>query len=391
MTCVHTNTNERGKITQMNDIFSKDFDWEQAEIDVLISKKPNFYDLTHSVDYASFQTKYSFPQISDPYNFRMLIVPEPHISDKNRASRINYVDEMKCIFSPIEKAIEFYQPDDTLFMGEIFDRGFSSVPELCYWFDKFIALKTKTNVCSVKGNHEDSFYKNNPYWYLTGAGIITSPINRVIDGVALNYYHYGEVNTPVFANTTVGFSHDDVMTGSIRKALKVDSIFLKDMPTSTTSLFPNHDIVFNGHLHKLCTQLKIPRTQNGTEFLNLIYTGTLGRTNILEVNKEANECTVYLYILDIKDGNAKITPLPIELPNYDSVVNFKERNKYKEKTEHTKLKQMITTTTTRTNLVANREEINKTLNTNKKLNLFYQTIKDTSPNKILDALDSIFK
>ena len=281
---------------------------------------------------GKFTVPYQIPSDYAPRGKTVLVVPETHLTDNNIGSRMDYVAEMKDIHGVVEDVILKLKPDYTVYMGEIFHRGFTTASGVCYWFDKFIHLNKYTTICCVKGNHEDSFKANNPFWYMAngagveGAGVITLPNNLVLNDVALNFEHFGIENEFVSGKKTIGFMHTDIMTPTIREFFEGKEqggdFWVKDLKGVTTdNMFQQYDLIFDGHMHKKCAFLNIPRICGRP--LQLCYMGSLGRTNVTEVDD--SNLQRQLYIIDCYDGNYDVIPIPVYLPNYDSVVNVQQR------------------------------------------------------------------
>ncbi len=282
-----------------------------------------------------FDIQLSLPNDFVPKGKVHLVVPETHIKDTNLPARKDYVAEMKDIFSAVEHVVQLYNPEKTIFMGEIFDRGFKTVAGSCYWFHTLLSLCQFTEVCCVKGNHEDSFYHDNPIWYLGngagmhGIGTVTFPENFISEGVAFNFQHYNRKFQPIQGSKSILFSHRDIMTQQIRDLLEKqtgENIWWtkNTQGVITSELFPEYDAVFNGHMHKLCAMLRIKR-KYVESLLTLVYTSTLGRTNITEVND--NSLWKYMYLIDCFDGDFEIIPVGIRLPSYEECVVEEERTK----------------------------------------------------------------
>lgn len=341
-----------------------------------------------------FDIELSLPNDFVPKGKLHLIVPETHIKDTNLPARKDYVAEMKDVFSAVEHVIQMYSPEKTIFMGEIFDRGFKTVAGSCYWFHTLLSLSQYTEVCCVKGNHEDSFYHDNPIWYLgygagmNGVGTVQFPENFVSEGVAFNFQHHNRKFEPLHGKKSILFSHRDIMTQQIRVLLEQqtgeDIWWTKNTQgVVTAELFPEYDAVFNGHMHKLCAMLKI-RRKYVESLLTMVYTSTLGRTNITEVNNE--HLWKYLYLIDCFDGDFEIIPIGIKLPSYEECVVEEERTKaIKKNGEKKEIKEL------RNDSMRGIGADNILKYQDVKLQMFYKYASDHHPLTIIKSLDSIYR
>ena len=385
---------KKGLSMNIKDFFSDD----DSIIDGLIKEPTSLqriddYTKEHQT-LGKFEVKVQLPQDYKPKGVTLLTVPETHLTDTNIGSRIDYVAEMKDIHSAVELAIKTLQPTYTVYMGEIYHRGFKTASGVCYWFLKFIELNQYTKVCCVKGNHEESFRQNNPFWYqakgagVDGAGVITLPNNFIVNDVAINFEHYGVPQTPLKAKTNIAFMHTDVMTHSIREYFvskgQQDDFWVKNLPNMTTeSLFPEYDIVFNGHMHKKCAFLQVNRVENKP--LYLCYTSSLGRTNVTEVDDAS--LTKYMYLLDMYDGEVDITPIPIELPPYERCVNVQQRLYEIQKQEYQKVKQQFVAASKANDV----DTMERLYIQDSDLRDFYSYISDNNATNLYYELSSLFE
>lgn len=342
---------------------------------------------------GKFDIEYTLPNVDSFKGEQVLVIPEMHIKDTNLPARKDYVAEMKDVFKTVKGIIQHYLPKKTIVMGEIFDRGFKTVDGSCYWFHEILDTNRYTELCCVKGNHEDSFYKNNPIWYLgngagmNGLGTIKFPPNFLLNDVAFNFHHHGMPHTMLEGKTNVSFMHTDVMTQQIREVIKhktgEEFFWTQNLEgTVTADLFTQYDIVFNGHMHKVCAMLEIKR--NNVSPLTLVYTSTLGRTNITEVDD--NSLWKYLYLLDVYDGKVDIHPIGIRLPSFDESVILQERINNELKAQRAKERKLMKKEAPRRENILNEIPFE-----NGMLKEFYIYASKQSPLTLLDSLDYLYK
>lgn len=334
-----------------------------------------------------FNVEYSIPEGLVRKKHRVFIVPETHLKDTNIKTRKNYVAEMKDVHMAVRSVVNELKPDFTIYMGEIFNGSFTYAKDILFWMSEFLEMNTVTKVITLKGNHEESYYKNNPFWYMAkgaginGLGIFKLPPNLVLDDVVLTFHHFGVEPKYIRGKKNIGLMHTDVMNPTLRKYLEVEDTYIHDMQTPAQHLFPEYDMVFNGHMHKLCRQLKINRPAKP---LYLFYTASLGRTNITEVDNDFR--TRYIYVLDIEGDNVDINLIPIVLPKYEDVVDEETRRReviaYTNQKERKQLKKLTDMASL---------DVKDLFNGNYLLEKIYYKCDTVHPNVLVDSLHSLYR
>ncbi len=288
--------------------------------------------------------------LSERGNHRVLVIPETHINGQNIKTRKDYLSEMKSIFNAVERLIDEAKPDYVIFMGEIFNGSIKSAKEVLYWVFTLLRVSEKTRILSVKGNHEDSFYVDNPFWYLAkgcgivnGQGTIELLPNLILDEVSFTFHHH---NVPVVENkakVNIGIMHRDIMPRGLKDIIDEDNnYFYVDASSSNVGeIFGDYDIVLNGHMHKLHGMFKLTRP-SGRNLL-LIYTSSNGRTNRTEVHE--NFLFRNHYILDITGEvvDVKIAKLKLPLDVLATDVIEKEKVKVEINSERKAMKKNLKT------------------------------------------------
>ena len=242
------------------------------------------------------------------------VVTDLHDSDKNKNNRINYQAEIELVKDKLIDICYKYKQQGynnyVLLLGDVFDRGYASPDASALGNNFWVALSEKiSGIYSVVGNHELSFYKNNPFYTLMssmdskkllvsnrrlcapkGLMQVFHVTDRLEDGdVVFHFNHYG---TPVSGaedgKVNIGLYHQDLVCRDILDEMKKEynaSIF-ETMPPQdfgNLKIFRGMDYNFFGHMHKVygCWELVDDDTKQKSV---LWYLGSLGRPNVTEVN-----------------------------------------------------------------------------------------------------------
>lgn len=292
-------------------------------------------------------------KLNSPTGTVYLVVSDLHKSYKNLANRIDYSSEIEFVENKIISLSSEYRSlgynTNLIFMGDIFHSSFRSVSA---------ALKTNTEfrkfskhfkkVFSVIGNHELTYYNNNPFWYLinnfktkrikdlretkVGTGVIDI-YDRIIDGeVEIIFNHYNAGIYPATPDMySIGLFHQDIMFSQV-----VDDASSKGRNVFKTSEFldmetynklDSYNYCMFGHNHMLYG--KWEDTDRNLVIHNI---ASLGRTNHKEVDNNFLERVIPAII--IEDGKlANIELNKFDLPSRELCVNEEEvslsQDKYK--------------------------------------------------------------
>lgn len=241
------------------------------------------------------------------------IVTDLHDSDKDKSNRVSYsmeIDYAKTkLIEVCKKYKELGYDNYIILLGDVFDRGFSDpvYATLCNNF--WVALNKKVNgIYSVVGNHELSFYKNNPFYTLlneihsdkllqvynrayTPQGILQvfNVIDRLEDGeVVFHFNHYGTpLSYPEEGKINVGLYHQDILCNEILDDMSNSTDLeyyntITPIDFSSSLIFNGFHYNFFGHLHKVFGQWEL---KDDKGFRSVIYyLASLGRPNVTEVS-----------------------------------------------------------------------------------------------------------
>lgn len=210
-------------------------------------------------------------------------------------NRKDYLSELLPVLSKIESLLDSYREKGyhthLIFLGDIFHRGFSKVSQAFPLQDiiRYLCSKADTSY-SLVGNHELSYYKENPFWYLISEledlslrdiSTIKQPLGTsnvlripafIRDGdTTISFNHYGtNIKLPdANAKVNIGLFHQDIGDNDITR------MWGEFTPVESIS---NYDYCFFGHLHQAYGKYQI----NGK--FTAYYLGSLGRTNHIEVD-----------------------------------------------------------------------------------------------------------
>lgn len=243
-----------------------------------------------------------------------IIITDLHDSYKGKDNRYDYLGEIAEVKKKIIDTIMNYRNNDYLvsliFLGDIFDMGYKDIFSAIKANNFFIILSQLTeNIYSVVGNHELSYYSNNPFYTLLGdirsekirkiknkiwkpIGLL--PIIEVIDELdvgdtVFHFNHYDTyINRPHENRINIGLFHQSIVNSEIlndmRMKLKREEFHgVTTTDFKTVPLFRGYQYAFFGHAHKLYGTWNWIDDTTGDKTV-LSYLASLGRPNYLEVN-----------------------------------------------------------------------------------------------------------
>lgn len=268
-----------------------------------------------------------------------IFIPEPHITETNFATRLNYVEEIKKYMADLlTMVIERRKYVDKLFLvwvGDIFDRGFTDPDIAIDWKDYFIELRSECeDMYSVLGNHEISYPRKNPFWKLVqkiespfiaslsnkatkprGKFPILRLVDELVDGeVSIHLGHFGRF--PEITNkVNILLTHNSIMSEDMANILL--SKYGKDQTVKYIEVQNNtimnrtaqFDYVFIGHLHRAFSKFAVNNSfgQSIWRFM-----GSLGRTTAKQVSDDDLD-RVYPCIR-VRDGKLEeVIEIPFKL------------------------------------------------------------------------------
>ncbi len=277
-----------------------------------------------------------------------LIITDLHLSYKNKNSRVDYLAETKYCVNVLNEIINYYKDNDNkvflLFLGDFTDCSFKDQARAIEINNLVVDFKRRVEECYfVIGNHETTYYKDNPLWSLFDEiesvqlnqiikksckpqGILS--LGRVVDeledgNVRFLFNHF---DTPVISakpdeKINIGLFHKDILCNAIINDSKINhnmNLFAdKTIHFDKEQVFTNYDYAFMGHLHSVYGKWDfIDDATNKKTVVN--YLASLGRTNHTEVSNDFLERNIPAVI--IKDGEFKC--IEDNFTNKKTVVNY---------------------------------------------------------------------
>ena len=113
-----------------------------------------------------------------------LVITDMHISYKNKNSRVNYLEEVQYCIDKLNGIIDSYVSRNNkvylLFLGDFVDCSFKDQSKAIKVNNIVVDFKKRVEECYfVVGNHETTYYKDNPLWSLFNK-IESDQLNQVI-------------------------------------------------------------------------------------------------------------------------------------------------------------------------------------------------------------------
>lgn len=269
------------------------------------------------------------------------IITDMHTTYKDKRTRVDYQKEILSMFQRIEEIIDKYDKEGynvmPIFLGDIVDISYKDIMKAIELNNIFVALSEKCyKVYSVVGNHETSFYRNNPFWSLfshmesekvkqiikrswTPRGVLDliTVTDEVVDGeVSFYFNHY---MTPVSIpnnKVNIGLFHQDIVSNEIINEMqyKYDEKYYGGKYVDlgkNEEVIKGYDYCFFGHLHKVYGEWVWHNDLTDKDTV-LYYLATLGRPNHTEVNDKDRERNIPVVIVEdgklvgVKDNKFKL-------------------------------------------------------------------------------------
>lgn len=245
-----------------------------------------------------------------------LIITDMHLSYKNKNSRFDYLKENEFCVNTLNKIIDKYKYRNNkvtlLFLGDFTDCSFKDQSKAIEINNLVVDFKRRVEECFfVIGNHETTYYKDNPVWTLFNKiespslnqvmkrsckpkGLL--PLSRVVDelidgNVRFLFNHY---DTPVKVPSdkeyiNIGLFHKDIICNAIVNDSKInhdiDLYTEHSIAFDETSVFRNYDYAFMGHLHSVYGKWDFYDEKIEQKTV-ISYLASLGRTNHTEVRND---------------------------------------------------------------------------------------------------------
>lgn len=259
-----------------------------------------------------------------------IVISDLHLSDVNLRGRYNYPKEVSQVISKITEIANAYKSNGyakvyAILLGDVANRSYKSLTEGIYFNNIFVWLDIVFDrIYCVIGNHELSFYTDNPFWTLMqtidspkierikaktwepkGFIQLVNVVDRLEDGnVVFHFNHHSTSISPSEENKiNIGLFHQDIVAKAIIDEMKqvYDSDIFEAKPKyfDESSILYGYDYAFFGHMHKVYGKWTYicDRTKYETQ---LIYLASLGRTNHTEVSDNFLERNIPAVI--IEDG-----------------------------------------------------------------------------------------
>lgn len=299
-----------------------------------------------------------------------LIISDLHYSYKNKDSRIDYQGEIGFVLDKILSLIDEYKNKGysvcLIFLGDIIDNSFKSMQAGINFNNYFVYFEAECEkVYSVVGNHEMSYYKDNPFWCLFNR--IDSPklkrvltrswqpqgtlqLVNIVDSIELGnsilHFNHHAVPTaqPVEGKINIGLFHKDIVSKAIvadmQQNLGLDIFEGRPSYIESSPVIQGYDYCYFGHLHKIYGEWIYTNDETGKE-TRLNYLASLGRPNHSEVKNNFLERNIPALIFD-EDNNFKCTEdnkfnLSCREESVIEHIILEKQRKYKDNKERKKL------------------------------------------------------
>lgn len=278
-----------------------------------------------------------------------LIVTDLHASYRNKENRYDYLSEIEFVIDKIFETASKYASAgyevNIIFLGDITDNSFKDQNKAIYLNNIFVLLKRIANIYSVLGNHEMSFYKDNPFWSLMNkmpSEKVRAVINRswqptgliqlvdVVDTLDLGEtvlhfnHHATDISRPIEGKYNIGLFHKDVVSRAVIDSVKAtdnseifeaNPIYIENNP----EVLRGYDVCYFGHMHKIYGEWAYVDEVTNKE-VTLRYLGSLGRPNQTEVNDRTLERDLAAIIVDSEGRIVSRDSNLITLPDRKSCV-----------------------------------------------------------------------
>lgn len=242
-----------------------------------------------------------------------ILITDLHASYRNKDSRHDYLGEVEKvideIFETVSKYVRSGHEVNLIFLGDITDNSFKDQSKAVYFNNIFVMLKRIVkNIYTVLGNHEMSYYKDNPFWTLMtkvdserihkvinrswqalGALDLVSIVDTLeIGNTCIHFNHHATpISVPKPGMRNIGLFHKDIVAKAIIDDMRLNEgmdifeakpIYLEKSP----GVLRGYDLCFFGHMHKIYGSWEFTDETTGKE-ISLRYLASLGRPNHSEV------------------------------------------------------------------------------------------------------------
>lgn len=269
-----------------------------------------------------------------------LLLTDLHDYFKNMSSRVDYTREIAHVIDKTLSTVQSYREKGynvtLITLGDLFHNSYRDIDKAIYSNNQVIMLRQCVeNFYAVVGNHEFTYYRDNPFWSLlteiestkvrsmlnknwqpTGVIPVLRVIDRLEDGeVVFHFNHYDtDIATPEKGKVNIGLFHQDILCKAIIEDMKLNkgidvfeveeslALAKRKRPTiyfDKSNVFYGYSYAFMGHLHSIYGTWDYVDDLTKHKTI-LYYLGSLGRTNHLEVNDKFLERNLPAVI--VEDG-----------------------------------------------------------------------------------------
>ncbi|GAA0101661.1 hypothetical protein UT300012_23760 [Paraclostridium bifermentans] len=296
-----------------------------------------------------------------------IVVSDLHSSYKNKDNRHDYLGEIEFvidkIFETCKKYIELGYEVCLIFLGDITDNSFKDQSKAIYFNNLFVLLqRLVSKIYCVIGNHEMSYYKDNPFWSLmtsinserikkvitrswqpTGAIQLVEVLDTLdLGNTVLHFNHHAtDVSRPIDGKTNIGLFHKDIISSAIIEDLRLNEgvdIF-EAKPTyieKNPEVLRGYKACLFGHMHKIYGKWIFTDDLTSDE-IELIYLASLGRPNQTEVMDNLLVRNLPAIIIDTEGNLVNIEDNLITLPSRSEAIKEdiveKQQEAYKKRKE----------------------------------------------------------
>lgn len=270
-----------------------------------------------------------------------LIVTDLHMFYKNLRNRVDYGGEISFAWDKIMEIVAKYEKNycvTVLFLGDLFHRGYQDTFSAIVGNNMFQHLHKRVNgVYTVLGNHEVSYYKDNPFYTLVktidservrsarlkvckpvGLQNTVNVVDELSDGEVTFYFnHYGTgIAAPKDGGVNIGLFHQDIVSRTVIAQAEDTfgtQVYAQETDVEGKGLLRGYNYSFLGHMHQMFGMYGLD--DGGI----LYYLGSLGRTNTVEVNDDF--LTRDIPVVLVNDGKfAGIEKNEFRLPGREACV-----------------------------------------------------------------------
>ena len=259
---------------------------------------------------------------------RAVIIPEPHISDKDKEIDDLYIEH--------RNNLETY--DYILSAGDFFHHNMKDKRKIIKWVNRI--NQSKPRIVMAEGNHEITYQSTIETWDLVydhklarGEYELISVMDRLEIGCAvITFNHHGQdILPPVQGKKNILISHNPYSCQYMRDVFQnkydVDPLteYVNYIEIDEHT-FKGYDYVYLGHMHMTVSVFTLTYDDGTWTVVRCL--GSLGRTSKLQYKIDEVR---YIPILHIDDDNLVETIKEVRLPKkeYKKTIDRSVKNKKK--------------------------------------------------------------